>query len=796
MPSPGAHPSFTPLPGVLLFLGVVLRMWNGGGDSFVRSCPSGKQKPLAGFVYFKEMLMPLNNDDKQPLASAHGTGQGAEREIPAEIVAEAAELRRLVEYNARRYYVLDDPEIADAEYDRLYRKLLELEREYPGLADPNSPTSRVGGAVLDSLPSGEHSLPMYSLDNAFSAEEWEDFVQRLVKLLPEGEPTPAFWVEPKMDGLAMELIYSGGVLVTAMTRGDGVKGEIVTENMRTVKNIPLRLLGDNGPVPELLEVRGEVVIRTKDFEALNKKQEQEGGKTFANPRNAAAGSVRQLDSAVAASRPLWFLAYGFGRVELDGKMPWATQQQAILALRDMGFSIAPKPLLCETPEAVERAFAGFSEERASFAFELDGVVAKVNDIKLQERLGYTARAPRWALALKFPAMQAQTRLEDIQIQVGRTGVLTPVAILAPVSVGGVTVSRATLHNEDEIRAKGVRIGDTVLVQRAGDVIPEVVRVVAEKRDGSEVEFEFPAECPVCRNHVHREEGEAAWRCVNRLCPAVRKESMKHFVSKAGLDIRGLGGRWVEQLIDNSMIESPADLFRLAKEDLLRLDRMGDKLAGNFINSLLAAKETATLPRLISALGIRHVGEQTARALAAAFGSLDALREADELSLQAVPDVGPEVAGAIRDFFSEPGNLRLVADLKSLGLWPVRKVESAGKAAKAEREYSKTEQAGLPGMSAADGAVGMAGGKTADSAGAGALAGKTILFTGSLESMSRREAQDLAESAGAVPVSSVTRSLDILVAGASPGSKLTKARAQGTKILTEAEFRALLKADIS
>jgi len=706
----------------------------------------------------------------------------------------AAELHKLLEYHGWRYYVQDDPEISDAEYDALFRELLLLEEAYPSLTSPDSPSMRVGGAVLDSLPTRPHSLRMYSLDNVFAMEEWRDFVQKTLRLLPERSTDDlSFWVEPKMDGLAMELIYENGVLASALTRGDGEVGEEVTANMRTVKNIPLRLHGDATgaacasripSLPSLIEVRGEVVMGKKDFAALNAGQAAKGAKPFANPRNVAAGSVRQLDSAITAQRPLRFLAYGVGRaVWPDGRTPWQTQQETMLGVRDLGFSVAPHATLCASVSAVEEYYHRLAAMRESFPFELDGVVAKLNSLTLQEKLGFTARAPRFAVAIKFAAMQAITRLEDIQIQVGRTGVLTPVAILAPVTVGGVVVSRATLHNEDEIKAKDVRIGDTVLVRRAGDVIPEVIGPLPGKRDGSEKTFIFPATCPECGSRVHREPGEAAWRCVNRTCPAVIRESIKHFVSKAGLDIQGVGGRWVEQLIDLGLVKTPADLFRLQKEKLRDLDRMGEKSAANFVQALDEAKRAATLPRLISALGIRHVGEQTAKGLARAFGSIDALGEVTEEALCRVPDVGPEVAAAIDDFFADPGNKRLLKELKELGIRPVLN-KKAPAAAQTPGTISPTNQNSL---------LPLLEGPNATPTGAlsGPLQGKTILFTGSL-SMPRGEAKRLAEEAGADVVSSVSRKLDYLVVGDDPGSKLDKARALGISILGEQELLRLLQ----
>lgn len=716
---------------------------------------------------------------------------------PESIAQRAEELRRLINYHGWRYYVLDDPEIGDPEYDALYRELLRIEGRFPSLRAPDSPTSRVGGEVLPFLPTRAHSLRMYSLDNVFSLTEWRGFVQKILRLLPDWEQEDlAFWMEPKMDGLAMELIYERGALTYALTRGDGETGEEVTANMRTVKNVPLRLRAEKTELPDLLEVRGEVVMTKKDFAWLNSQRQAEGAKEFANPRNAAAGSVRQLDPSIAASRPLRFLAYGVGRVDWPEKAaasassrhtPWSTQQRIMLGIKKFGFAIAPHATLCPSVEAVEEWYRNLTSERGNFSFELDGAVAKVNSLELQEKLGFTARAPRYAVAVKFAAMQASTVLKDILIQVGRTGVLTPVAVLAPVSVGGVTVSRATLHNEDDIKDKDVRIGDTVLVQRAGDVIPEVVGPVKEKRTGKEKPFVFPSLCPECGNHVHRAPGEAAWRCVNRACPAVRRESIRHFVSKAGLDIEGIGAKAVEQWIDEGLIHTPADLFRLTKKDLLGLERVREKSAANFLQALETAKKQATLPHFLSALGIRHVGGQTAKVLARKYGSLDALAKAPEEDLLTVPDVGPEVAASIQAFFAEPGNRRMLDEFRELGIWPVMEtlLSVPDKAESAKKIRAAHKQGSLLDMSGVQKTQEPAVGRTHP------LQGKTILFTGALSTMPRGEAERLAEEAGADVLSGVSRKLDLLVVGDKPGSKLEKARSLGIRVLTEQDFLDML-----
>lgn len=663
------------------------------------------------------------------------------------------ELRAFITYHNYRYHTLDAPEITDDEYNAAFQALLRLEERYPEWRSPDSPTNRVGGQVLSSLETKAHTRRMYSLDNVFSDEDWQGFLKRLENALPGVEDT--FWCDPKMDGLALELVYENGRFVEALTRGDGEVGEVVTAAMRTVRNLPKVL---HGEAPERLEVRGEVIFRRKDFAALNDRLRKENAKTFANPRNAAAGSIRQLDTSVTASRPLRFLAYGFGEVRFGGMPVWRTYAEVMERLQALGFETPPGGRLCRGSGEVEAYYASLAEKRESLAYEIDGVVMKLDDLEAQEALGYTARAPRFAIAWKFPAQQVTTRLLDITVQVGRTGVLTPVAELEPVNVGGVIVSRATLHNEDEIRNRDVRVGDRVVVQRAGDVIPEVVRAVLSERAPDSKPFEFPHVCPSCGQEASRLEGEVAWRCVNVSCPAMIRQSLTHFVSKAGLDIEGLGQRWIELLVSSERVRTPADLFSLKVEELLHYERMGVKLATKFVDSLDRAKKDATLQRLLCALGIRHVGEQTAKTLAAAYADMDALRAADPEELQNLPDIGPEVAGAIKAFFDDKPNVELLARLKELGLWPVR------------RQTPETAQVA-----------------------AGPLAGMKVLFTGSL-SMPRSQAQRMAESAGAEIAGSVSRKLNLLVVGDEPGSKLEKARTLGVRVVDEAGFLALLRAE--
>ena len=672
------------------------------------------------------------------------------------------ELRDLIHHHDYQYYVLDAPEIEDAAYDALYRELKSLEAAHPELDDPNSPTHRVGGTVLEAFASKPHRLRMYSLDNAMSEEEWLDFVTRAANKL-EKEDVPfarSFWVDPKFDGLALEIIYERGVYVGALTRGDGEMGEDVTENVRTVKNIPLDLRPharrSGLPVPARLEVRGEVVMTRQDFYELNERQREHGGKIFANPRNAAAGSVRQLDSKVAAGRPLTFFAYGLGEQDWGGDTPgWSTHSEAMHGLGRLGLPVAGQGKVVDQ-DGVYPYFRELGQKRQDLPFEIDGVVVKVDSLALQEALGFTDRAPRFAIALKFPAHEAETVLTDIRVQVGRTGVLTPVALLEPVSLAGVTVSRATLHNEDEIKAKDLRPGDTVVVRRAGDVIPDVVKVVVEKRPAWAAPFVFPHVCPSCRSPAVRAPGEAAWRCVNMACPAMRRRSIAYFVSKSGLDIEGLGSKWVHILIAKGLVETPADLFTLSEAELLPLERMGEKSAANIVAAVETARQNATLAKLIAALGMRQVGTRTARTLADHFRDLDALAAATSEDLTALPDIGPEVASSIRQFFDNPTNRALLERFRALGLWPISEPQAAEAVADTP------------------------------------LSGKRFLFTGTLPHLTREAAQAQVEAAGGILARSVSKSLDYLVVGSDPGSKLSKAQALGITILAPKDFVALLE----
>ncbi|MHC1636049.1 MAG: NAD-dependent DNA ligase LigA, partial [Candidatus Methanospirareceae archaeon] len=525
------------------------------------------------------------------------------------------ELRNLIHYHDYRYYVLNDPEISDAEYDRLFKELVELEKKYPEFITPDSPTQRVGGAPLEEFGTVEHHIPMLSLDSVFGEEEVKEFDERVKRML--GEENVEYVAEPKIDGLAVELVYRNGVLSVGSTRGDGRSGEDVTQNLKTIKTIPLRIFTD---IP-LLEVRGEVFMPVSKFKELNEELIRKGEKTFANPRNAAAGSVRQLDPQITASRPLDFFCYGIGRVE---GVEFSTHWEILEFLGKVGFKVNPLVKLCKNIEDVKEYYEDIKGKRDSLDYEIDGVVVKVNSLRQQEKLGATSRSPRWAIAYKFPARQEITKVKDIIVQVGRTGALTPVAILEPVSISGVTVSRATLHNEEELRKKDVRIGDTVVVERAGDVIPEVVSVITSKRTGEEKEFKMPSKCPVCGADVLKE-GPIV-RCVGAACSAQIKERIRHFASQRAMNIEGLGEKIIEQLVDKKLISDPADLYFLTKRDLLKLERMGDKLAQNILDAIERSKKT-TLSRLIFALGIRHVGEHVAKLLAEHFKSLEALKNA-------------------------------------------------------------------------------------------------------------------------------------------------------------------------
>ena len=667
----------------------------------------------------------------------------------------ARELRDELERHNHQYYVLDDPLISDAEYDHLFRELQAIEAEHPELIASDSPTQRVGGKALDMFQPVRHAVPMLSIrtetdTEASGAFAFDTRVRRELGL-GEGDAPVEYAAELKFDGLAINLRYEHGLLVQAATRGDGETGEDVTGNVRTVGSIPLRLRTDTPPA--VLEVRGEIYMKRADFERFNARALAAGEKTLVNPRNAAAGSIRQLDSRMAASRPLSFFAYGLG--EAQGWTLPASHGALLDALAVLGLPVCPERAVLLGPQALADFHQRIAERRPKLAFDIDGVVYKVNTLALQSRLGFVSREPRWAVAHKYPAEEASTEVLGIDIQVGRTGALTPVARLAPVFVGGVTVTNATLHNEDEVRRKDVHIGDTVIVRRAGDVIPEVVRVILDKRPILAPDFIMPRTCPVCGSQVVRAEHEAVARCSGGLyCPAQRKQALIHFASRRAMDIEGLGDKLIEQLVDSERVHTPADLYAQDLATLAGLERMAEKSASNLLAAIEKSK-TTTLARFIYALGIRNVGETTAKDLARHFGFLDRVLAADETQLMQVNDVGPIVAQSLRQFCAEPHNLEVIAKLRAAGVrW----------------------EEGEPEVRAA-----------------GAVSGKTFVLTGTLPTLAREEAKALIEVAGGKVSGSVSKKTDFVVAGAEAGSKLDKAQQLGVAIIDEAQLRALLAA---
>jgi len=671
----------------------------------------------------------------------------ADREPTPEVRARVEQLRRDINYHNYRYYVLDQPEISDAEYDRLMAELTRLEEQYPALQTPDSPTQRVGAAPLEAFHSVRHLQPMLSLSNAFGAEELTAFDQRIKRMLgmDAGEDID-YVVELKVDGLAVSLLYEDGRLVRGATRGDGVSGEDVTQNLRTIYSIPLVFLGDPTTWPALIEVRGEVFLGKSEFARINEEREEEGQALFANPRNAAAGSVRQLDSRVTARRRLDFIAHGVGAVE---GMQFSTHWERLQDLGRLGFKVSPHAERQLGIQAVQRFCDHWQEARHALPFETDGVVVKVNSLDLEERLGYVARSPRWAIAYKYPPEQENTVVRDIQVHVGRTGALTPVAIMDPVRISGSTVSRATLHNEDEIRRKDVRIGDTVVVQKAGEVIPEVVAVVKSLRPPDAREFTMPTHCPVCGSEVVRLPGEAVSRCTGVACPAQLVEHLLHWGSRGAMDIEGMGPALVTQLVESGRVRDAADIYSLTKDDLLALERFAEKSAANILRSIAASK-TRPLDRLIYALGIRHVGGTVAGILASEFGSLEALQQADQARLSAIPGIGPVIAQSIYTFFQQEQTRRLLEKLREAGVRP--------------REPERVEVT------------------------EGFFTGKTVVFTGSLGEMTREEAERLVKAQGGKATSNVSSRTDYVVVGEDPGSKYQKAQELGIPTLTPEEFR--------
>jgi DNA ligase (NAD+) len=663
-------------------------------------------------------------------------------------------------YN-HQYYVLDEPSVPDVEYDRLMRELTTLETEHPQLKLLDSPSQKVGGVALKSFSQVVHQLPMLSLDNVFSAQEWQAFVKRLIDRLNKSQSKAtvdfAICAEPKLDGLAVSLRYEKGVFVQAATRGDGTVGENITENVRTIKSIPLRLQGTS--FPDVLEVRGEVFMPKASFDALNQQAIKKGEKGFANPRNAAAGSLRQLDSKITAKRNLAFYAYGLGFVGVSedgngvGENWLATSHyQRLCQIKALGLPMCPEVKLLENATQVEDFYQHILQQRAALSYEIDGTVFKVDDIALQQQLGFVARAPRWATAYKFPAQEELTILEAVDFQVGRTGAITPVARLKPIFVGGVTVSNATLHNQDEIDRLGIQINDTVIIRRAGDVIPQIVSVVVERRPENAEVISFPKVCPVCESAVMKAEGEAVLRCTGGLyCQAQRKEAIKHFASRKALDVDGLGDKLVEQLVDEGLIKTPADLFKLTSLDVSTMARMGQKSADNLIKGLESAKST-TLAKFVYALGIREVGETTAANLAQYFRTFAAIKAANDEQLQQVPDVGVIVAKNIVNFFAQAHNLEVVEELEAIMSWPDIEVKSDDE---------------LP------------------------LKDQTFVLTGTLSKMGRNEAKAALQALGAKVSGSVSAKTHYLVAGEKAGSKLVKAQDLGVSVLTEDEMIALL-----
>ncbi|MEN6433801.1 MAG: NAD-dependent DNA ligase LigA [Smithella sp.] len=657
-----------------------------------------------------------------------------------------AELRNIIEYHNKRYYQQDSPEISDTEYDRLMRELQDLESHHPEEFSATSPTQRVGASPLAKFAPFSHPSPMFSLGNAFSNEEIIEFDNRIKRLA--GVDNISYIAEPKLDGLAVNLIYENGIFKQGATRGDGTTGEDVTQNLKTISSLPLKMKHtSNNPVPSFIEIRGEVYIEKEPFQKLNLRRIEDGEEPFANPRNAAAGSLRQLDSKITARRPLNIFLYGIGNAK---DISFSTHGEALQTLAGWGFPVNKNIEQTRDINAGIKYFERIGIMRESLPYEIDGIVLKVDHLALQKKLGNVSRNPRWALACKFPAAQATTVIKEILVGVGRMGTLTPVAIMEPVNVGGVMVSRATLHNEDEVIKKDVRVGDTVIVQRAGDVIPEVVRIIPEKRTGNEKKFKMPAKCPECGSEIVHFEGEVAHRCVNISCPAQLKEHIRHFASRGAIDIEGLGEKVSAQLFDARLIADPADLYFLKKEQLVALDRQAEKSAQNLIEAIGKSKNPP-LDKFIYALGIRHVGERTAKLLAARFGSMENLIAAKQEDLTAINEIGPEIAASIVEFFHERKNIDVLNKFSKAGVKPQKK------------EIDNNAP----------------------------LQGKSFVFTGSMESMGRNDAKSIVENLGGSIHSSVTKKTTYVVAGSDPGSKLDKAKSSGVKIISEEEFLKLI-----
>ena len=666
---------------------------------------------------------------------------------PASVKREAEELREKIRHHEYRYHVLDDPEISDAAFDRLMERLKAIEAEHPGLIAPDSPTLRVGGAPREGFQSVRHVRPMLSLDNAFSFDALRDFDRRVRE--GSGREKIEYIAEHKFDGLSISLQYEDGLLVRGVTRGDGTTGEDVTPNVKTIRSIPLRVGRETLKKAKLkpdFEVRGEVMMSRKAFEALNREQERIGGKMFASPRNSAAGAVRMLDPKITAKRQLDFFAYYLLH---DGKLAFPKHSESLDTLKQLRFRASTDWKLCDGIEAVIKYCEDWDSKREKLPYEIDGVVIKVNSTAIQDELGFTAKAPRWAMAYKYPARQETTVVNDIIVQVGRTGALTPVAMLEPVQVGGVTVSRSTLHNMDEVERLGLQIGDTVLIERAGEVIPHVLKVMKEGKNRRP--FRIPKECPVCGSKIHKIEGEVAYRCVNASCPAKRRESILHFAGRHAMNIDGLGEKVVDQLVEKGLVKDVADLYSLKLDEVAGLERRAEKSAQNLLDEIEASKK-GSLARVIYALGIQFVGERTGQLLAEHFSSLDALSEASVEKLEEVPEVGPKVAASIAEFFSEPVNCKIIKKLEKAGVRPT-----------AERVAPKSDK----------------------------FAGKSFVFTGGLANRSREDAGEIVKEHGGKVSSSVSKKTDYVVVGTDPGSKYEKAKELGVAILNENEFEKLV-----
>jgi len=665
------------------------------------------------------------------------------KQASADVRKAVEELRELIERHNHLYYVLDKPEITDAEHDQLFRKLQQLEEQYPELITPDSPTQRIGAKPAEEFGAVTHRTPMLSLANAFNNEELQAFDARIKRMLGlQAEEKIEYVCELKIDGLAVALTYEQGRLTSGATRGDGFVGEDITQNLRTVQSIPLRLRGAN--IPSFLEARGEVYLDKEEFERINRTREEQGEPLFANPRNAAAGSVRQLDSRITSSRKLSNFIYAIGTVEGSS---FASHWQVLEYLRDLGFRTNPTSRQCNGLEEAVEFCREWDAKRHQLSYEIDGVVVKVNSLALQADLGQVSRSPRWAIAFKYPPEQKMTRVLDIFVSIGRTGAVTPTALLEPVRISGSTVSRATLHNEDEINRKDVRIGDTVILQKAGEVIPEIVSVVKEKRTGKERRFVMPKKCGVCGAEIIKPEGEAVARCTGVACPAQLKEHLFHFGSRGGMDIRGLGESLVDQLVEKDLVKDVGDLYSLDKETLAKLERYGEKSAENLLKSLAVSK-SRPLSRVLNALGIRHVGEHVAEVLAARFGSLEALSKASLEELSETAEVGPTIAQSVEAFFRQQQTRQLLEKLKQAGIWPMV-------------EMASVQQ--------------------------GFFTDKTVVFTGELSNLSRDQAEALVKAQGGRASGSVSKKTDFVIVGASPGSKYAKAMELGVAILTEEEF---------